>query len=142
MYKVIYIDESKQDAFLIKTHFHNSTHETGITIDFLLPKEELDDMIQHILDQQPDAVISDYLLNELKTDITHQVNYTGVDLIKGILNRKHGLPTFVVTSHDDEASDSIDDVNQVYGKGELESNTPFSLRVSKQIIKYESPLKN
>ena len=45
----------------------------------MLPLAELDDMIENIIKISPDAIISDFRLNELKTDIRYTVKYNGVD---------------------------------------------------------------
>ncbi len=116
MYKIVYIDECQDDIDYFLEYFDDKDSGKNFNIKPLLPAENLDKMIDLIFQEDPDAIISDFLLNEYKTDIEYNVPYTGVELTERILKEKYGHPCFVLTSYDDDAIKTSQDVNIVYIK--------------------------
>ena len=104
-------------------------------------------MLQRIEELCVDAVVTDFRLNEMRTDIHYNVNYDGVELINAIRKQRDGFPCFVITSHDDEAVNGTDDVNMVYIKDILKpdvdkAKVTFAERVTRQVDKYRSRIGN
>ncbi|MHB1107145.1 MAG: response regulator [Lutibacter sp.] len=111
--------------------------------------EELDALIELIFKINPDAIITDFRLNEMKTDIDYNVPYDGVELVEEFLKSRQGFPCFVLTAFDDLAVSASEDVNKVYIKNILHNNkeeskakAKFLDRVINQIEHYQTKLKN
>jgi DNA-binding NarL/FixJ family response regulator len=147
MYKIIFIDEEKDaiDEFKDYVDDTNSTQKFEVIGEF--PQEELDEMIQVIFKHNPDALITDFNLNEYKTDINYNVPYNGIHLIQEILAIRDSFPCFVMTSYDDNAIKASEDVNLVYIKdilhgSEKETNAKanFLERVESQINHYKAKI--
>ena len=149
MYKIIYIDEYKDDIDDFLDYFEAKDTNNNFDIEYLLPESTLDEMYEKIFEKNPDAIISDYMLNEYKNDINYNVPYTGVDLTEKILNFKSGFPCFVLTSYDDQAIKTSQDVNMIYIKDILHGSEEktnakanFLDTVENQIIHYKKRVKN
>ena len=144
MYKILFIDEEKdtlQDFEEFVEKFHSKIKLEPITN---FPLSNLEEMIECIIKIAPDAIISDYRLNELKTDIKYNVPYNGVDLVEEYQRIRNDFPCFVLTALDDEAVNSSNDVNIVYVKNILynqeegNAKAKFLDRVISQIEHYEN----
>ena len=143
MYRILFIDE-ESDAFnAFRDYFEESSLNDQIAVLTEFPLSNLNDMIELIIKLNPDAVISDFMLNEMKTEIKYNVPYSGVELLKEFLEVREGFPCFILTSFDDDAIHTSDDVNIVYVKGilqgeEVERNVKASFvdRVISQINHY------
>jgi CheY-like chemotaxis protein len=149
MYKIIYIDEDRDaiDEFL--EYFDDKDSQNKFEIVTLFPERHLDEMIDKIFEENPDAIISDYMLNEYKTDINYNVPYTGVGLTEKILDIKEKFPCFVMTSYDNQAIRVSQDVNMVYIKDILHGSEEktnakanFLDTVENQIIHYQKRIEN
>ena len=53
-------------------------------LDFL-PKANLDEFVDELLNSEAEAFVSDFYLNEYRIDVAEFVNYTGAELIDKIL---------------------------------------------------------
>lgn len=144
-YKILFIDEesTQQDQFL--DYFEQVCPEIVPKCEF--PLSTLDKMLQRIEELCVDAVVTDFRLNEIRTDIHYNVNYDGVELINAIRKQRDGFPCFVITSHDDEAVNGTDDVNMVYIKDILrpdvdKAKVTFAERITRQVDKYRSRIGN
>jgi hypothetical protein len=107
----------------------------------------VDEMLQRIEELSPDAVVTDFRLNEIRIDIHYNVKYNGIDLINAIREQREGFPCFVITSFDDEAVNGSDDVNMVYIKDILrpaadKAKVTFAERITRQVDKYRSRIGN
>ena len=98
---------------------------------------------------KPDAIVTDFKLNDIKIDIKYTVKYNGIELIKSIRGQMDDFPCFVVTSFDDDAVNDTDDVNLVYIKDVLKTKkdndkakVTFAERIISQIDKYQSKIGN
>ena len=89
------------------------------------------------------------MLNEIRTDISYNVDYTGIELVDVIHKHREGFPCFIITSFDDTAVDATDDVNLVYikdvlnTKKDIKKNTSkvtFAQRIISQVDKYRSKI--
>jgi len=146
MYKILFIDEEKTTLEDFEEFIDKSALKAEIIPITMFPLSELDEMIETIVKIAPDAIISDYRLNELKTDIKYTVKYNGVDLVEEFQSIRSHFPCFVLTAVDDEAVGSSEDVNIVYvksilHKAEVEnSKSPFLARVISQIEHYKNKI--
>ena len=144
-YKILFIDEesTQHDQFL--DYFEQVCPEIVPKCEF--PLSTIGEMLQRIEELCVDAVVTDFRLNEIRTDIHYNVNYDGVELINAIRKQRDGFPCFVITSHDDEAVNGTDDVNMVYIKDILKpdvdkAKVTFAERVTRQVDKYRSRIGN
>ncbi len=146
MYKILFIDEEKTTLEDFEEFIDKSALKAEIIPITMFPLSQLDEMIETIVKIAPDAIISDYRLNELKTDIKYTVKYNGVDLVEEFQSIRSHFPCFVLTAVDDEAVGSSEDVNIVYvksilHKAEVEnSKSPFLARVISQIEHYKNKI--
>lgn len=142
-YKVLFIDEEIEQQESFEEYFEESGKD--IEIVSLLPLPSLEEMILKIDEEHPDAIVSDYQLNEIKTDIKYNVPYNGSIMVKEYRRRHANFPCFVLTSFDADAINQSDDVNLVYVKnvlhnGEAEAKAKFDDRVVEQISKYKKSI--
>lgn len=144
-YRILFIDEERdqQDRFL---NYFESIYNDLIP-KCMLPSATLEEMLEMIDDYHPDAVITDFQLNDIKTDIHYNVPYTGTELIKAIRKEREDFPCFVITAFDDAAVNDTDDVNLVYiksvlGRGDEKAKITFAARVINQIDKYKARIEN
>jgi len=84
--------------------------------EYIYPEGNLSDMLDVIYDKTPDAVLTDFSLNEYKTDFQYEVEYDGGDLAKEIHSRRPGFPVFITTSLGDDAANGGADVKIIYEK--------------------------
>jgi len=147
MYKILFIDEEQEtfDDFL--DYVELSSTKDIIKVQTQFPLENLDEMVELIFKINPDAIVTDFRLNEMKTDIKYNVPYNGVELVQELLKIRTGFPCFVLTAYDDLAVSESDDVNKVYIKNILHNNkeeskakAKFLDRVIYQIEHYKSKI--
>lgn len=144
-YKILFIDEesTQHDRFL--DYFEQVCPEIVPECEY--PLSTVPEMLQRIEELCADAVVADFRLNEMRTDIRYNVNYNGIELINAIREQRDGFPCFVITSHDDEAVNGSDDVNLVYIKDILrpaadKAKVTFAERITRQVDKYRSRIGN
>ena len=131
------------EAFLDYVENTNASDKIEVIIEY--PQETKEEMIDSIIKINPDAVITDFMLNEYKETIKYNVPYNGVELVKSFVELREGFPCFVLTSFDDNAIRQSEDVNIVYVKNilhnkEIDKNSKASFleRVIHQINHYKS----
>lgn len=141
-YKIAFIDEQQSDITRFKRYVRREDKDKRFSVISFIPHPDIELLIEDILMSGANAVISDYMLNEYKANIT----YNGIILVDRILNRKKSFPCFVLTSFDDEAAKQSSDVNLVYIKGlmsgEPTSKVSFLGRIEIQIDKYVETIEN
>lgn len=148
MYKILFIDEEEDAMDEFKDYADETTTSRPIDVVAEFPQPSLHEMIQAILKINPDAIITDFMLNEKKTSIPYGVDYNGMDLVKEFTAARDGFPCFVMTSFDDDAVKESDDVNIVYIKeilhSEKNSNVKASFleKVVSQISHYKTRIEN
>lgn len=149
MYKILFIDEEQEtfDDFLDYVEYSSTKDKIEVQTEF--PLENIEEMIELIFKINPDAIVVDFRLNEMKTDIQYNVPYNGVELVDEFLKTRMGFPCFVLTAFDDLAVSASDDVNKVYIKNILHNNkeeskakAKFLDRVINQIEHYKSKINN
>ncbi len=114
-YRILFIDEQKEAHRSFKNNFLDN-HKEKFIGSSIFPKATLDEMLEEIVKINPDAVLTDYSLNEYKTDITHEVQYNGGDLASEIHTRRQSFPVFITTSLGDDAAKDGADVKIIFEK--------------------------
>ncbi|UMB54197.1 hypothetical protein MKD41_01660 [Lutibacter sp. A64] len=150
MYKLLFIDEEKETLEDFEDFVENFPAKIELQAITQLPLADKEEMIDYIIKLAPDALISDFRLNEMKTDIDYNVPYNGVDLVEEFESIRNHFPCFVLTALDDEAVNQSDDVNIVYVKnilykkeeGEGKAKAQFLDRVISQIEHYQKRIDN
>ncbi|VEI62275.1 hypothetical protein [Serratia rubidaea] len=148
MYRILFIDEETDAIDEFKDYADETTTSEQIEVIDEFPQASLDEMIETIIKINPDAVITDFMLNEKKTSINYGVEYNGIDLVKRFISIRDGFPCFVMTSFDDDAVKESDDVNIVYIKDILHSEknsnvkASFLEKVVSQITHYRAKIDN
>jgi DNA-binding NarL/FixJ family response regulator len=150
MYKLLFIDEEKETLEDFEDFVENFPAKIELQAITQLPLADKEEMIDCIIKLAPDALISDFRLNEMKTDIDYTVPYNGVDLVEEFQSIRNHFPCFVLTALDDEAVNQSDDVNIVYVKnilykkdeGEGKAKAQFLDRVISQIEHYQKRIEN
>ena len=146
-YNILFIDEesTQHDRFL--DYFEIVYPE--IVPKCIFPEASLKEMLEKLSEMHPDAIVTDFVLNEIRTDISYNVDYTGIELVDVIHKHREGFPCFIITSFDDTAVDATDDVNLVYIKDVLNtkkdttkdtSKVTFAQRIISQVDKYRSKI--
>lgn len=115
-YKILFIDEER-DSFDDFLDYVDKSNRAGEILPITrLPVGDIDEMIETILSLNPDAIITDFNLNEKRTDIDYNVPYNGTELLETFLSVREDFPFFVLTAFDDVAINETEDVNKVYVK--------------------------
>lgn len=118
-FKILFIDEERDSFDDFLDYVEKSARAGEIEPITQLPLEELDIMIEKIVELNPDAIITDFNLNEKRIDINYNVPYNGTELLENFISIREGFPFFVLTAFDDVAINETDDVNKVYVKNIL-----------------------
>jgi DNA-binding NarL/FixJ family response regulator len=148
MYKLLFIDEEKETLEDFEGYVEEFPGKVKLMAITHFPLESKEEMIEVILKIAPDALITDFRLNEMKDDIKYNVPYNGVDLVEEYRSIRSDFPCFVLTALDDEAINQSDDVNIVYiknilySKEEGKAKAKFLDRVINQIEHYKSRIEN
>ena len=140
-YTILFIDEESTQHDKFMDYFETVCPDAVPKCE--LPLQTLDEMLDKVWSLCPDAIVTDFQLNDKRLDIDYTVKYNGVELIRAIREQREDFPCFVITSFDDEAVNGSDDVNLVYIKDVLKHETNnakviFAERVTQQIDKYRS----
>lgn len=146
---IVFVDEQSSEHERFQRLFWPETKSNQVRITTLIPLQTLDEMIDEILAQKPDALVVDWFLNDIKEnfDVNYDVEYFGSNLIQNFLEIRKGFPCFIATSLDENASkeESTFDVNMIYSKHPsfdttetIEHSLTFKERVLLQISKYHA----
>lgn len=141
-YRVLFIDEEEDQHDTFQEYME---HATELDVVCKLPAASLDEMIQIIETVKPDAIVTDFFLNEHREAINYNVEYNGAELVKAFEDIRPLFPCFVLTSYDDQAIHAVSDVNLVYVKRilhQIEKNDTalFYMRIYEQISKYKASI--
>ena len=142
-YKILFIDEEKSQHDLFQNYMDAAPDD--MVVKCLFPESDINAMIAKIDEEHPDAIIAEYLLNDMKTDVNFIISYNGVELLTAYRTMRPNFPCFVLTSYDDDAVCDTDDVNLIYVKSLLikeDSNikSRFYNKVYSQIQKYRGSI--
>lgn len=116
-YKLLFIDEQKEAhrEFFRKLIKPNEERFIG---ELRYPKGSLVEMIDEIFnDIKPDAILTDYSLNEHKSDaVNYHIEYNGKDLAEAVRDLRVNFPIFITTSFSNDAAQNGADALIVYDK--------------------------
>lgn len=79
-YKILFIDEEEKQHDRFMDYFEAICPEIEPVC--VLPKPSLEEMMALIDELHPDAIVTDYRLNEIKLHINYTVKYNGNDSLK------------------------------------------------------------
>lgn len=133
-HRILYIDEQKSEARKFKRRFKDFIVESW------LPEANLDLFVEKILASNFMGIIVDFLLSEHREDIDYHVPYNGAVLVDAIWEKRAHFPCIVLTSFDNDAVDTISDINYVYSKILLNQDlgkVPLQEKMRIMIDKYE-----
>lgn len=141
-YKVLFIDEEADQHDAFQEYMEPAT---DLEVICRFPAPSLEEMLQVIEDIKPDAIVTDFLLNEHRETIDYNVGYNGAELVKAFEDIRPLFPCFVLTSYDYQAIHASSDVNLVYVKRVLHQiekcgTAFFYIRVCEQISKYKASI--
>ena len=150
-YKILFIDEETDSFDDFLDYVEKSIRAGEIEPITQLPLKDLDMMLERIFEISPDAIITDFNLNEKRVDIDYNVPYNGTELLEAFLSKRTDFPFIVLTAYDDVAINEVEDVNKIYVKNILhksnkeettKARATFLDRVIASINHYQSKLKN
>lgn len=128
-YRIIYIDES--DAWL---NTFCQTFKADFEIIRIKVNEEstIDSLIEEIFKNEPDGVVTDYLLDE-----EGQVDFNGNQIVDAIRKVKPHLPITMLTSYEPQAINHMNEVHIINGKSDLDGESEEALQILKSKIKHD-----
>ena len=143
-YKILFIDEEKRQRDEFADFMDH--YQDRVELICCYPLSTLVDTIAMIDELHPDAIVSDFKLNDIKDDIKYNVSFDGSELMDAYLDERPGFPCFVLTSFDDEAIYRSHDLNIVYLKRDLhpskDDKITFADRIIQKIVSYQAEISN
>lgn len=146
-YKILFIDEEQETLDDFLDYIEASTQRESITAVTQLPLGDLNEMLDCIIKINPDAIITDFKLNDSRESISYNVPYNGTELVQAFQSIRDSFPCFVMTAFDDLAISEGEDVNIVYIKNilykdekESKAKAQFLDRVLCQISHHKSKI--
>lgn len=135
LFNIIFIDEEKVAHRSFKRNFLDKNKEK-FTGSYTVPLPNLDDMILAIFEKNPDAILTDFSLNDKKGDLPtpYSIGYNGGDLAEEVRRRRKNFPVFIATSLGDDAARDGYDVKLIHEKyGSFTDGTTSSSNSSADI---------
>lgn len=116
-YRILFIDEEKMAHRSFKKDFLDK-NKGRFSGEYIFPTATLDEMMEKIIEINPDAVLTDFSLNDKKDDLPsrYTVEYNGGEVARELLSRRKNFPVFIATSLGDEAARGGFDVKLIYEK--------------------------
>lgn len=99
-------------------------------------KTSLDEMIEYLLEMKVDAYVLDYLLN----DNNPNIHYKGTDLYEAISDAKYKIPMIILTGHEEDIADAIDDPYFIISKDYMNKPDIFARKLNKVILEYKESI--
>lgn len=143
-YNILFVDEVASDIRRFQRYVHRKDVDKKFELITLTPENTLDNFMDLIRESKFDAIITDHKLHEENSNIS----FDGIDLVRAIINERADFPCFVLTSFDDEAVINGDDVNIVYTKGlmdtdsENKAHATFLDKIENQIKHHRKKIEN
>lgn len=140
-YNILFIDEEKSNHRIFKVNFIEKNKEvfTGIAV---FPNASIEEMMDKIQEINPDAILTDYSLNDYKMDLpeNYTVEYSGGELVDEVLRRKSGFPVFIATSFATTAAQDGFDVKRIYEKKYFQDSSDESNNGTQQHLTFRDRL--
>jgi hypothetical protein len=129
MQRIVYIDDEEDVVRQFQITMLDDFDVVGLQL-----KDNIEEMIDDIIDAKVDGIVIDYNLNSSQVDI----HYTGVDLIKEVLNTMKDFPCYILTSHESEAEGTLLDPDYIRDKRFVAENKDFFVhKLKTKIESYE-----
>jgi CheY-like chemotaxis protein len=106
--RVVYIDEDPDDIVYFQEFMDG---HFSLEIVQIVNDSDLNDVVDEIMNSPPDAIVTDFMLNEKAT-----VGFNGQALIELVQERNKHLPCFLLTSHAPDALEATHDARLVQAK--------------------------
>ncbi len=116
-YTILFIDEEKTAHRSFKKDFLDKNKER-FSGSWVFPTPTLEEMIERIFEINPDVVLTDFSLNDKKSDLpaAYTVEYNGGDIARELLSRRKNFPVYIATSLGDDAAKDGYDVKLIHEK--------------------------
>ena len=138
-YKIAYVDEN--DGWL-NTFYQTFKNDFEVLLVKVETTSSVDEIVKYLFSKELDAIVTDYLLEE-----EANVSFNGNKIVESIRNLKPHFPIIMLTAHESQAINHMDDVHIIYGKdildGESEEElTLFKSKINSNIANYYSKIEN
>lgn len=138
-YKIAYLDESNQ---WLNTFYQSFKKDFAVELVKIDGKVEIDSLIVELFEKELDAIVTDYLLEE-----EGNVSFNGNLIVDTIRIRRPHFPLIMLTAHQSQAINHMDDVHIIYGKEILDGESDeelklFKAKINSNIDHYYSKLAN
>ncbi len=139
MYKIAHIDENAAAINNFYQNFKNDFEILKIEVD---ANSTIDLIIQEACSNEVDAIVVDYMLDE-----EGDVNFNGNLIFDSIRKIRPHFPIVMLTSHEPQAIDHMEDVHIIYSKDILDGESEdkleiFKTKLKSNIERYYSKFKN
>lgn len=139
MYKIAHIDEN---AAAINNFYQNFKTDFEILKIKVDANSTIDLIIEESFDNHVDAIVVDYMLDE-----EGDVNFNGNLIFDTIRKIKPHFPIVMLTSHEPQAIDHMEDVHIIYSKDILDGESEdeleiFKTKLKSNIERYYSKIQN
>lgn len=138
-YKIAYIDEN--DGWL-NTFYQTLKNDYDILKIKVDAKSTIKSIVEILYKNDLDAIVTDYLLEE-----EGNVSFNGNKIVDEIKRTRPHFPIIMLTSHEPQAINHMDDVHIIYGKSILDGESEeeldiFKSKIKSNIERYYSKIKN
>ena len=127
MYKIAHIDENAAAINNFYQNFKNDFDIIKIKVD---ANSTIDLIIQEAFENLVDAIVVDYMLDE-----EGDVDFNGNLIFDKIKKMKPHFPIVMLTSHEPQAIDHMEDVHIIYSKDILDGESEDELEIFKTKLK-------
>ena len=125
--KIAYIDEN--DGWL-NTFYQTFKNDFDILKIKVNEESSVDSIVELLYESELDAIVTDYLLEE-----EGNVSFNGNMIVDRIKSFKPHFPIIMLTSHEPQAINNMDDVHIIYGKSILDGESEDELALFRSKIK-------
>lgn len=136
-FKIVYVDESESDARNFQRFNYKMEYFREVVS--IKPLPNINDLIEAIISERPDAVVVDFRLSEEAPEI----RYDGGDVVIKFLEERPEFPVFILTTYESDAIDIGPDANLVNEKSRItEGDDRLLKKFEAQIKKYHKNIKD
>src|SRR6185437_9849855 len=126
-YKIAYLDESDQ---WLNTFYHTFKKDFEIVLIKIDGSLGIDEIITKLFSDNIDAIVSDYLLEEEGNG-----SFNRNKIVQALKAHRPYFPIIMLTAHESQAINHMDDVHIIYGKHILDGENDYELNLFKAKIK-------
>lgn len=95
-YKILFISEEKENFNYFLDFIEEEILSKKMEVITVLPLPTLEKMIEYINNINPDAVVTEYMLNDIKIDVNYNVPYDGNSLRINFLSIREFFPFLIL----------------------------------------------